>query len=98
MPDVKRVLDAHGPKRLVVVGVSLDEKVGGLDKMKAFLANKGYAWPQYYQGDGWNSAFSRDWGIQSIPTVFLIDRKGILRQTDTHDLEGDVKRLLAGSP
>ncbi len=100
MPEVKRVLDTYGKQGFVVVGVSLDapEKEGGLKAMKEFVAKKGYPWPQYYQGNGWQSAFSSGWGIMSIPTVFLIDRKGNLRETDANDLEASVKKLLAEAP
>lgn len=100
MPEVKRILDAYRDQGLEVVGVSLDasEKEGGLKAMKKFLAEKGYAWPQYYQGNGWEGTFSSGWGIMSIPTVFIVDRKGLLRESNTNDLEASVKRLLAESP
>ena len=36
------------------------------------------AWPQYYQGKGWDSEFSRSWGINSIPAMFVVDQDGKL--------------------
>lgn len=100
MPEVKKVLQTYGPKGLEVVGVSLDqpEKEGGLKKLKEFVAKNQYPWPQYYQGNGWDSEFSSSWGIMSIPNVFVIDRKGNLREIGVSDLEATVKKLLAEQP
>ena len=66
------------------IGVSLDcSKVqGGLDELKAFVAKNEIPWPQYYQGNGGESEFSRGLGIDSIPAVFLVDQKGKLFSLD----------------
>jgi hypothetical protein len=62
-------------------------------------------WPQYYQGKGWDSEFSRSWGIRSIPTVFVVDREGKLYAVDArHELATMLPELLktrgpaAGAP
>ena len=39
---------------------------------------KGIKWPQYYQGNFWSSEFSKSWGINSIPCVFIVDTEGKL--------------------
>ncbi len=51
---------------------------GGSDKLKKFVQEQEIAWPQYYQGKGWNSEFSTSWGIDAIPAVFIIDTEGKL--------------------
>ena len=60
--------------------MSLDQpkEAGGLDKLKKFVAEKEIAWPQYYQGKGWESEFSKSWGINSIPCMFVVDADGKL--------------------
>jgi len=98
MPELKQLNQRLGPKGMQVLAVSLDnsEAQGGLKALKAYVAQNSIPWPQYYQGNGWKSKFSSGWGIDSIPCVFVIDKKGILRQTgDVNDLEGYVSRLLA---
>ncbi len=35
-------------------------------------------WPQYYQGNYWNSEFSKSWGVNGIPCVFVVDTEGKL--------------------
>jgi thiol-disulfide isomerase/thioredoxin len=66
------------------IGVSLDlpKERGGHDKLKAFVAKNEIAWPQYYQGNGWESEFSRSWGINSVPHFLLVDAHGKLAVTN----------------
>ncbi len=68
----------------VVIGFSLDlpKEKGGLDKLKDYVAKNGIEWPQYYQGNYWQSEFSSSWGINSIPCVFLVDADGNLATTE----------------
>ena len=63
-------------KGVEFIGVSLDQKEGGLEKLKDFVHKEGITWPQYFQGDGWNSEFSKSWGIRSIPALFVVDQEG----------------------
>jgi thiol-disulfide isomerase/thioredoxin len=80
MPNMKKLYAEYKPKGVEFIGVSLDEakESGGLDKLKAFVAKNEITWPQYYQGKGWESDFSRGWGINSIPAVFVVDPQGKL--------------------
>jgi len=98
MPELKAMNQRLGPKGLQVLAVSLDnpEAQGGLKALKSFVAQNSIPWPQYYQGNGWGSKFSSSWGIDSIPCVFVVDKKGILRQAgEPGDLSGYVSKLLA---
>ena len=63
-------------KGVQFIGVSLDQSGSGLDKLMAFVEENGITWPQYYQGAGWDSEFSKSWGIRSIPAVFVVDQQG----------------------
>jgi len=76
MPTMKKLYAEYKDKGVEFIGVSLDEKGTGLDKLKAFVAKEEITWPQYYQGDGWTSEFSKSWGINSIPAVFVVDQEG----------------------
>ena len=89
---LRRVQD----KGVEFIGVSLDQpKEGGLDKLKAFVAKERIAWPQYYQGDGWESEFSTSWGINAIPAVFLVDQEGKLFSVEARGkLETMIPELL----
>ena len=80
MPKMKTLYSKYRGQGVEFIGVSLDEtkEEGGLDKLKKFVEEQEIAWPQYYQGKGWNSEFSTSWGIDAIPAVFIIDTDGKL--------------------
>ena len=67
-------------KGVEFIGVSLDQPKdkGGLDKLKAYVAEDEIAWPQYYQGNYWQSEFSSSMKVDSIPCVFVVDTEGKL--------------------
>ena len=80
MPTMKKLYAEYHDKGVEFVGVSLDspKEEGGLDELKAYVAKNEVPWPQYYQGNGWDSEFSKSWGINSIPALFVVDADGNL--------------------
>jgi thiol-disulfide isomerase/thioredoxin len=84
MPRMKELYARYHGKGVEFIGVSLDspEGEGGLGKLKAFVAKNEIPWPQYYQGNGWESEFSLGLGINAIPAVFLVDQDGKLFSPD----------------
>lgn len=97
LPHMKELYDQYHEKGLEIVGVSLDqpEDQGGLKDLRDFVHERQIPWPQYYQGQGWESAFSTSWGIASIPAVFVIDRDGNLASADARgQLDELVPKLL----
>ena len=53
-------------------------------------------WPQYYQGNGWESEFSKSWGVNAIPQLFIVDAQGKLHSTEARgQLETLIPKLLA---
>ncbi len=95
MPEMKRLYAKYKGKGVEFIGVSLDQKDGGLDKLKAFVEREGITWPQYYQGDGWDSRFSSSWGITLIPSVFVVDQRGRVHSVEARGmLESMIPELL----
>lgn len=98
MPHMKDLYEQYHAKGVEFIGVSLDqpEDKGGLEKLKKFVADKEIPWPQYYQGNGWESEFSAGWGINGIPTLFIVDKQGNLKSTSARGkLEELIPQLLA---
>jgi len=59
-----------------VVTVSLDENPKTLDsRLRELRAD----WPTHFDGMGWHSPVARSLGINALPTVWILDKKGILR-------------------
>ena len=95
MPALKTLYAEYKDKGVAFIGVSLDMQEGGLDGLKAFVKKEGISWPQYFQGDGWESKFSASWGINAIPAVFVVDQEGKLFSVDAGDtLETMIRELL----
>ena len=80
LPRLKEVYGKYHNKGVEFIGINLDQskEEGGLDKLKEFVKKNEIAWPQYYQGKGWEGEFSRSWGITAIPAMFIIDQEGKL--------------------
>jgi thiol-disulfide isomerase/thioredoxin len=98
-PTWKALYEKYHDRGVAFVGVSLDEpeSAGGLTSMKRYVDTKQIPWPQFYQGNRFDSAFSESWGVSSTPTVFLVDAAGNLASTNPQpDLESAIAALLAG--
>ncbi|WP_406697823.1 TlpA disulfide reductase family protein [Singulisphaera sp. Ch08] len=97
LPEMKKLYEEYRGQGVEFIGVSLDEskEAGGLDKLKEFVAKNEIKWPQYYQGNGWESEFSRGWGIHSIPALFVVDPDGKLHSVNARGkLETMIPALL----
>lgn len=74
------------------VGVSLDEKRAAL---AANVSSLKLDWPIVFDGRGWESPFAREFGINALPTVWVLDTEGKLRVLNVHgNLEGILERML----
>jgi peroxiredoxin len=65
-----------------IYSVSVD---GDAAKWKDAVAKDKITWTQVIDPGNWNSPTAKSWGIEALPTTFLIDKKGVLRH---YDLEG----------
>jgi thiol-disulfide isomerase/thioredoxin len=93
VPNVKAAYQKLQPKGFEIVGISFDEDKDALTKT---LKEKGMTWPQYFDGQGWKNKYGQQFGINSIPTMWLVDKKGNLRDMNARgDLEEKVAKLLA---
>jgi peroxiredoxin len=97
LPKVKKLYADHHARGLEIVGVSSD---GDAANFKAFLAdNNDMPWPQLFGTDAPGAdvhPLVKQYGIQRIPAMFLIDKKGVCRSVKAEgDYEEQVKKLLA---
>ena len=92
LDTIKRAVAAFPKERVQVVGVSLDPKPEPLGEL---LKSQAVAWPVVRDGQGWESPLIRGLGINSLPTVWLLDREGKLRALDAlENTGGQIRRLL----
>ncbi len=75
MPNVKKVYEKYKDKGFDIIGISLDNDE---KQLRDFLKKNEIPWRQVYSGKGWDSPVSQQYGIYSIPNMWLIDKEGKL--------------------
>lgn len=73
LPDLAKVHKKFGPQGFEILGVNLDSRKEDLD---AFLKENPLAWPQIVDPAGMEGQLALDYGIVSLPTMFLVDAQG----------------------
>jgi len=92
VPNVRATYEKLHPKGFEIIGISFDQDKEALEK---FVAKEKITWPQFFDGKGWQNRFGREFGINSIPAMWLVDKKGLLRDLNARgDLADKVEKLL----
>jgi len=93
IPNVKKAYDKLHPKGFEIVGISFDDDK---EKLQKFVSKEQMPWPQFFDGKGFGNEFGQQYGINGIPTMWLVDKKGNLREMNARDgLDAKVEKLLA---
>lgn len=93
LPKVIKLYKELHAKGFEVVGISLDQDKAELE---AFLKNKGMEWPQYFDGKGPQNDLFLRFKLESIPTAWLLNKKGLVVSRNAFEgLEDQVTKLLA---
>ena len=93
LPNVKAAYERLHPKGFEILGISFDNTKG---KLTSFVKKQAMAWPQFFDGQGWQNQFGQRFGISSIPTMWLVNKKGELVDMSARaNLIEKVERLLA---
>jgi FimV-like protein len=93
LPEVKEVYSKFHAKGFEIIGISFDKEKDTLNKV---IAEEAMTWPQYFDGLAWENKIGAKYEISSIPTVWLVDKKGNLRDLNgRQSLAAKVEKLLA---
>ena len=93
LPNVKAAYERLHPKGFEIVGISFDKSKKDL---QTFTAKEKMSWPQYFDGLYWDNKVGKKYGVEGIPTMWLVDKKGNLREMDAREkLTERVEKLLA---
>lgn len=92
IPHEKAMVKRLEGKPFVLLGVSADSS---RTTLKEFLDTHEMTWPNIF--DGRPGPLSEAWQIEYFPSIFVLDRKGVIRYKDVRDrdLERAVEKLLA---
>ena len=98
-PQERELVARHVGKPFALVSVSTDDKVETLRKS---IASGDITWRCWWDG-GITGPITTRWGVLSFPSIFVLDRAGVIRFKDVRgdDLERSVAKLLsdaAGGP
>ncbi len=93
MPALKDLYAKYHDQGVEFIGVSLDapESQGGREEMIKYIKANDIPWPQFYQGKGWDSEFSRKWGVNALPLTFVVDAMGNLA---SFEAQGKLETLI----
>lgn len=93
IPHIKETFTKLNPKGFEVIGISLDDDKAALAKM---VREKQLPWPQHFESELDENRYAKEYGISSIPTMWLVDKRGNLVDMNAGDgLASKVERLLA---
>ncbi len=78
-PNVLKAFNAYKDKNFTVVGVSLDDDG---TKWKKAIAEDGMPWIQLSDLKGFRNVVAQEYGIQAIPSTFLVSPEGVIVAKD----------------
>lgn len=90
IPELNKVYASYKSQGLVLIGVHCDPDIA---KRNACVKEKKIAYPVC---NAVKDTSPKAYRIDGYPTVFVIDKKGVIREVDPGDLEAAVKKALKG--
>lgn len=73
LPNVIAAYNKYHDKGFEIIGISLDQDKAALTD---FIKKHEMPWPQFFDGKGWQNELAEEYGINSIPATFLLDKDG----------------------
>jgi alkyl hydroperoxide reductase subunit AhpC len=88
-----KIYNEFHSKGLNIIGVSLDDN---LEKWKKAIAKDKITWSQVSTFKGWNCPIAKQYGVEEIPSVFIIDANGKIIAKGLHgeELKNKITELL----
>ncbi len=95
IPHMKKVYAAYKDKGVTFVGISLD-KPDQKQQLLDFVKEHEMPWPQSYSGKFWQDPTAKQYGVNGIPSMWVIGKDGRIFSDDAReDLEGTLDKALA---
>jgi thiol-disulfide isomerase/thioredoxin len=93
VPTLVKTYERLKEKGFEIIGISLDQEAADLNRV---TKAKKMTWPQYFDGKGWQNDIAQKYGIDGIPAMWLVNKQGIVADTDARKgLAEKVEKLLA---
>lgn len=92
LPKVKAAYEKLHAKGFEILGLSFDQEKADLERV---IQREKITWPQHFDDSG-ESVFGKEFDVATIPTMWLVDKKGVLRDLNARQqLAEKVEKLLA---
>jgi thiol-disulfide isomerase/thioredoxin len=73
MPEIIELYNTRHEQGFEIVGISFDSDKEALEK---YVSENDIPWVQFFDGKGWDNEYGRQYGINAIPTMWLVGRNG----------------------
>jgi peroxiredoxin len=84
VPNMVELYEQQKSHGLAIIGVSLDSDE---EELKKAIAENGITWPVIFSPTSQDGSLARNWNIQAIPSTFLLDKKGVIRNVNLRGKE-----------
>ncbi|MCA8983235.1 MAG: redoxin domain-containing protein [Planctomycetaceae bacterium] len=93
LPQIRAMYDQYRAKGFEIVGVNLDTQ---RELVAPYIAQHGNNWAHIAQNAGLEGNVAVEFGIISVPTMFLVDQKGVVvnNSAAVEDLKETLPKLL----
>jgi peroxiredoxin len=93
VPQLLAVYDQYRPRGFEIIGISLDDDQL---KLSAFITRNKMRWPQFCDASTWNNKLALKYGVNTLPTNYLLDTEGkiIAKNLRGSELEAKVAAAL----
>ncbi|AMV40307.1 TlpA disulfide reductase family protein [Planctomyces sp. SH-PL62] len=98
LPDLIKIAEKNADKGFQIVGVCLDNDKADLE---AFQKEHNLPWPQIFEPNGIDGRLAVEYGIISLPTMFLVDAQGKVVNRNLRsasEVERQLEKTLAAKP
>ena len=92
-PHERSLVAKYKDQPFAIVGVNSDDSI---EKLREVMKAKELTWTSFFDGGGTGGPIATQWGVRGWPTVFVIDKDGIIRQTNARGktLDDALEKLL----
>ena len=84
VPHERALVKRMEGKPFALIGVNFDKD---REEMKRVEEKNQITWRSFF--DGRQGPIGKQWHIQALPTIYVLDQNGVIRYKDLHDKELD---------
>jgi len=86
MPDIKKIRDAYSADQLEVISFTTDRDSADFSRA---VVKYNTTWNNIFDGGYVSSLY----GVNAIPSLYLVNKEGIIVYSRLEDYDGDLKKL-----